>query len=321
MASSQNISKSKRYTMFPVENTRVWDLYKKAVACFWTVEEIDFSRDKRDWCSLKREEQFFISHILAFFAGSDGIVLENIVLRFMKEFDIPEIRAVYAFQSAIETIHSETYSLLIDTYIDDPNEKGALFNAIEQYECIGRKAKWAIKWIEDTHSNLSTRLVAFAAVEGIFFSGAFCAIFWLKKRGLLPGLCFSNELISRDEGMHTDFAVLLYNDYAEHISKNTILEIIKEAVEIEKNFITEALPCRLIGMNADLMKEYIEFVADRLLVQLGNESYWKVKNPFSFMEMISMTGKTNFFEKRVAEYSKANVGNKSSRNFTMDATF
>jgi len=315
-------SQKKRYTMFPVENTRVWDLYKKAVACFWTVEEIDFSRDKRDWLSLKKEEQFFIGHILAFFAGSDGIVLENLVLRFMKEFDTPEIRAVYAFQSAIESIHSETYSLLIDTYIEDPTEKNALFNAIEHYECIGKKAKWAIKWIEDTHSNLSTRLVAFAAVEGIFFSGAFCAIFWLKKRGLLPGLCFSNELISRDEGMHTDFAVLLYNDYAERIPKDTILNIIKEAVEIEKEFITEALPCRLIGMNANLMTQYIEFVADRLLVQLGNDSYWNVKNPFSFMEMISMTGKTNFFEKRVAEYSKANVGNNSSsRNFTMDATF
>ena len=320
--SSLTTSQKKRYTMFPVENARVWDLYKKAVACFWTVEEIDFSRDKRDWVSLKKEEQFFISHILAFFAGSDGIVLENLVLRFMKEFDTPEIRAVYAFQGAIETIHSETYSLLIDTYIEDPAEKNALFNAIEHYECIGKKAKWAIKWIEDTKSNLSTRLVAFAAVEGIFFSGAFCAIFWLKKRGLLPGLCFSNELISRDEGMHTDFAVLLYNDYAERIPKETILAIIKEAVEIEKEFITEALPCRLIGMNAELMTQYIEFVADRLLVQLGNDSYWKVQNPFSFMEMISMTGKTNFFEKRVAEYSKANVGNNStSRNFTMNATF
>lgn len=312
----------KRYTMFPVENDTVWTMYKKAVASFWTAEEIDLTRDANDWNQLKQDERFFISHILAFFAGSDGIVLENLVLRFMKEFDAPEVRAFYSFQSAIESIHSETYSLLIDTYIKDTNEKEKLFHAIDTYDCIGKKAHWAIKWIEDTESNVSKRLVAFAAVEGIFFSGAFCAIFWLKKRGLLPGLCFSNELISRDEGMHTDFAVVMYKDYVAPLEPSVIESIITEAVEIEKEFITEALPCRLIGMNAELMKQYIEFIADRLLIQLGNPAYYNVVNPFGFMEMISMTGKTNFFEKRVAEYSRANVGtDASSRSFSMNATF
>lgn len=318
-------SLSKKYTMFPIENKNVWQLYKKAVACFWTVEEIDFSKDLTDWNKLKEDEKYFISHVLAFFAGSDGIVIENLVLRFMKEFDKPEVRAFYSFQSAIESIHSETYSLLIDTYIKDQAEKNKLFTAIDTFECIGKKAKWAVKWIEDKDSNLATRLIAFAAVEGIFFSGAFCSIFWLKKRGLLPGLCFSNELISRDEGMHTDFAILMYNDYVEKLDKKIIIDIIVEAVEIEKEFIVEALPCKLIGMNSDSMKQYIEFIADRLLIQLGLEPHWKSKNPFSFMEMISMTGKTNFFEKRVAEYSKANMGfgedSSKSRLFSIGASF
>ena len=318
-------SLSKKYTMFPIENESVWKLYKKAVACFWTVEEIDFSKDIVDWNKLKDEEKYFISHVLAFFAGSDGIVIENLVLRFMKEFDHPEVRAFYSFQSAIESIHSETYSLLIDTYITDQTEKNKLFTAIDTFECIGKKAKWAVKWIEDKDANISTRIIAFAAVEGIFFSGAFCSIFWLKKRGLLPGLCFSNELISRDEGMHTDFAIIMYNDYVDKLDKKVILDIITEAVEIEKEFIVEALPCKLIGMNSELMQQYIEFVADRLLIQIGLEPHWKSKNPFSFMEMISMTGKTNFFEKRVAEYSKDNMGlgedSSKSRLFSMDASF
>jgi len=318
-------SLSKKYTMFPIENENVWKLYKKAVACFWTVEEIDFSKDIVDWNKLKDEEKYFISHVLAFFAGSDGIVIENLVLRFMKEFDQPEVRAFYSFQSAIESIHSETYSLLIDTYITDQTEKNKLFTAINTFECIGKKAKWAVKWIEDKDANISTRIIAFAAVEGIFFSGAFCSIFWLKKRGLLPGLCFSNELISRDEGMHTDFAIIMYNDYVDKLDKKVILDIITEAVEIEKEFIVEALPCKLIGMNSELMQQYIEFVADRLLIQIGLEPHWKSKNPFSFMEMISMTGKTNFFEKRVAEYSKANMGlgedSSKSRLFSIDAAF
>ena len=297
-------SLSKKYTMFPIENESVWKLYKKAVACFWTVEEIDFSKDIVDWNKLKDEEKYFISHVLAFFAGSDGIVIENLVLRFMKEFDHPEVRAFYSFQSAIESIHSETYSLLIDTYITDQTEKNKLFTAIDTFECIGKKAKWAVKWIEDKDANISTRIIAFAAVEGIFFSGAFCSIFWLKKRGLLPGLCFSNELISRDEGMHTDFAIIMYNDYVDKLDKKVILDIITEAVEIEKEFIVEALPCKLIGMNSELMQQYIEFVADRLLIQIGLEPHWKSKNPFSFMEMISMTGKTNFLKKELQNIQK-----------------
>ena len=320
----ESATANKKYTMFPVENKNVWQLYKKAVALFWTVEEIDFSKDLNDWGKLKEEEKYFISHILAFFAGSDGIVLENLVLRFSSEFEQPEIRAFYAFQSAIECIHSETYSLLIDTYIQNSSEKNKLFEAIYTYPCISKKAQWAIKWIHDKSSCISKRIVAFAAVEGIFFSGAFCSIFWLKKRGLLPGLCFSNELISRDEGMHTDFAVLLYNDYCEKLDQSVIEEIICEAVKIEKEFILEALPCKLIGMNAELMSQYIEFVADRLMIQLGYSAVYKTKNPFPFMEMISMTGKTNFFEKKVSEYSRAHVqttDNSNSLAFNLDAAF
>lgn len=324
LSENDNVAR-KRYTMFPVENKTVWELYKKAVSLFWTVEEIDLSKDLNDWDKLKKEEKYFISHILAFFAGSDGIVLENLFLRFAKEFEQPEIRAFYSFQGAIESIHSETYSLLIDTYINDETEKSKLFEAIYTYPCIGKKAQWAIKWMNDEESNISKRLVAFAAVEGIFFSGAFCSIFWLKKRGMLPGLCFSNELISRDEGMHTDFAILLYKDYCEKLDESVIYEIICEAVEIEKEFILEALPCKLIGMNAELMTQYIEFVADRLIIQLGYTAFYKSKNPFAFMEMISMTGKTNFFEKKVSEYSRANIQTHEERKapltFNLDATF
>lgn len=319
-----------RYTMFPIRHASVWELYKKAVASFWTVEECDFSKDTGDWNKLSADEKYFISHILAFFAGSDGIVVENLGERFMREVDEPEMKAFYGFQIAIENIHSEMYSLLIDTYIKDNEEKNKLFNAINNFDCINKKANWAKKWIDDKDSNFSSRLIAFAAVEGIFFSGAFCSIFWLKKRGLLPGLCFSNELISRDEALHTEFAVLMYNNYSEKIDKEQVLDIIKDAVVIEKEFIVESLPCRLIGMNSDSMMQYIEFVADRLLVQLGNEKYYKTKNPYQFMEMISMTGKTNFFEKRVSEYSKAGVDSNidangkcvdSGRCFSMESDF
>ena len=312
--SNQNNEIIKRYTLFPIQHREVWQMYKKAVSAFWTVEEIDFSKDISDWQKLNDNEKHFISMILAFFAGSDGIVLENLVERFMNEVDVPEVRSFYSFQTASETIHSETYSLLIDTYIKDNEHKSKLFDAINNFDCVNKKAKWALKWINDKDSEFAKRLVAFAAVEGIFFSGAFCAIFWLKKRGLLPGLALSNEFISRDEALHTEFAILMYNKYATKINENIIKEIITEAVEIEKEFITEALPCKLIGMNSELMKEYIEFVADRLLVQLGNSKVYNTKNPFAFMEMISMEGKTNFFEKRVSEYSKAGVNSNSSRS-------
>ena len=271
--------------------------------CFWRTEEIDLSKDLTHWEKLKDDERHFVSMVLAFFAGSDGIVLENLGTRFMSEVQLPEARAAYGFQLMMENIHSETYSLLIDTYIKDQEEKMKLFRAIQNYPCIKKKADWAIKWIQDKRSTFASRLVAFAAVEGIFFSGSFCAIFWLKKRGLMPGLTFSNELISRDEGMHTDFAVLLYSKLNRKINKSRIYEIIKEAVEIEKEFICEALPCRLIGMNAKLMSQYIEFVADRLVVQLGYEKIYNAACPFEFMEQISVEGKTNFFEKRVGEYS------------------
>tara|TARA_Y100000389_G_scaffold193911_1_gene223245 strand:- start:617 stop:1522 length:906 start_codon:yes stop_codon:yes gene_type:complete len=292
-------------------------MYKKAVAAFWTVEEIDFTKDIADWAKLSENEKHFVSMVLAFFAGSDGIVLENLVERFMQEVDVPEVRSFYAFQTASETIHSETYSLLIDTYINDQLQKNKLFDAINNFDCVNKKAKWAIKWIQDKDSCFAKRLIAFAAVEGIFFSGSFCAIFWLKKRGLLPGLALSNEFISRDEALHTEFAILIYSKFAEKIDKETITEIITEAVSIEKEFIIDALPCRLIGMNSELMKQYIEFVADRLLVQLGNAKYYNVSNPFSFMDMISMEGKTNFFEKRVSEYSKAGINSKTAKTSSM----
>lgn len=283
-------------------------MYKKAEASFWTAEEIDLSKDLHDWNNrLNADEQYFISHILAFFAASDGIVNENLVERFSGEVQIPEARCFYGFQIMMENIHSETYSLLIDTYIKEQAQRTYLFNAIETIPCIRKKADWALRWISDKESTFAQRLVAFAAVEGIFFSGAFASIFWLKKRGLMPGLTFSNELISRDEGLHTDFACLLHSHLNNRASKEVINTIITDAVTIEKEFLTEALPCALLGMNATLMQQYIEFVADRLLVALGNDKVYKSTNPFDFMENISLGGKTNFFEKRVGEYQKAGV--------------
>lgn len=294
-----------RYVMFPIEDQDIWQMYKKQVDCFWRAEEIDLSKDITHWESLNKDEKYFISMILAFFAASDGIVLENLAMRFMSDVQSSEARAFYGFQIAMENIHSETYSLLIDTYIKDREQKDTLFKAMDNFPCIKKKGDWAIKWINDKRSSFATRLIAFACIEGIFFSGAFCSIYWLKKRGLMPGLTFSNELISRDEALHTEFAVLLYNKLNKKVAKNKVLEIIKEAVEIEKEFICEALPCRLIGMNSDLMCQYIEFVADRLSVQLGYDKIYDKSNPFEFMEMISIEGKTNFFEKRVSEYSLA----------------
>ena len=292
-----------RYVMFPIQDIDIWNSYKKQMDCFWRAEEIDFSKDMAHWEKLNDNERIFIKMILAFFAASDGIVLENLAQRFMSDVQLPEARAAYGFQIMIENIHSEVYSLLIDTYIKNEEEKHKLFTALDNYPCIKKKADWALKWINDNRSSFATRLVAFACVEGIFFSGAFCSIYWLKKRGLMPGLTFSNELIARDEGMHTEFAVLLYTKLKRKMKKARIYEIIKDAVSIEKEFICEALPCRLIGMNAKLMSQYIEFVADRLVVQLGYEKIYNTANPFDFMEMISLEGKTNFFEKRVGDYS------------------
>ena len=295
-----------RYVMFPIVDEDIWKMYKKQMDCFWRAEEIDLSKDIKHWATLNNDEQHFIKHILAFFAASDGIVLENLGQRFMNEVQIAEARAAYGFQIMMENIHSETYSLLIDTLVKEEREKTNLFEAINNYPCIKKKADWAIKWINDKRSSFATRLIAFAAVEGIFFSGSFCSIYWLKKRGLMPGLTFSNELISRDEGMHTDFAVLLFSKLQKKPKKAKVIELIKEAVQIEQEFITEALPCKLIGMNAKLMKQYIEFVADRLIVQLGYPKIYNSANPFDFMEMISLEGKTNFFEKRVGDYSLSN---------------
>ena len=309
-----------RYVMFPLQDQDIWKMYKKQVDCFWRAEEIDLSKDMSHWESLTNEEKYFISHILAFFAASDGIVLENLAGRFMGEVQLSEARAFYGFQIAMENIHSETYSLLIDTYIKDREEKMTLFRAIDNFPCIKKKADWAIKWINDKRSSFATRLIAFACIEGIFFSGAFCSIFWLKKRGLMPGLTFSNELISRDEALHTEFAVLLYSKLNKKVNKTRVMEIIKDAVEIEKEFISEALPCRLIGMNGDLMRQYIEFVADRLSLQLGYDKIYNQSNPFDFMEMISIEGKTNFFEKRVAEYSLAEK-TKGDNVFDLDDNF
>jgi len=309
-----------RYVMFPLQDQDIWQMYKKQVECFWRAEEIDLSKDVEHWESLTNQERYFISMILAFFAASDGIVLENLAARFMGEVQLSEARAFYGFQIAMENIHSETYSLLIDTYIKDREERTTLFSAIDNFPCIKKKADWAIKWINDKRSSFATRLIAFACIEGIFFSGAFCSIFWLKKRGLMPGLTFSNELISRDEALHTEFAVLLYSKLVKKLSKSKIVDIIKDAVEIEKEFICEALPCRLIGMNSDLMNQYIEFVADRLIVQLGHDKIYETKNPFDFMEMISIEGKTNFFEKRVAEYALADK-TKGDDVFDFDADF
>ena len=294
-----------RFVMFPIKDNSIWEMYKKSVDSFWRPEEIDLVKDINHWKILNDDEKHFVKMILAFFASSDGIVLENLAVRFMSEVKLAEARAFYGFQIAMENIHSETYSLLIDTLIKDEEEKHKLFNSIDNFPCIKKKADWAEKWIGDKKSNFATRLVAFACVEGIFFSGAFCSIFWLKTRGLMDGVCFSNELISRDEALHTEFAILLYSRLTQKLSKKKIHEIVKNAVEIEIEFICEALPCRLIGMNSTLMEQYIKFVADRLVVQLGSEKIYNVENPFSFMEMISIDSKTNFFEKRVSEYALA----------------
>ncbi len=311
-----------RFVLFPIQHDDIWSFYKKAEASFWTAEEIDLQADLVDWeTKLNDDERHFVKHVLAFFAASDGIVNENLAENFLSEVQYTEAKFFYGFQVAIENIHSETYSLLIDTYIKDTKDKNYLFNAIDTMEPVKKKADWALRWIDE--GNFAERLVAFAAVEGIFFSGSFCSIFWLKKRGLMPGLAFSNELISRDEGLHCDFACLLYNNHVVNkLSKEKVQKIIVDAVEIEKEFILEALPVRLIGMNSDLMAQYIEFVADRLLQELGNDKIYNVSNPFDFMEMISIQGKTNFFEKRVAEYQKAGVlNNDADQTFSMDEDF
>ncbi|KAF2489893.1 ribonucleoside-diphosphate reductase-like protein subunit M2 [Lophium mytilinum] len=297
-----------RFVLFPIKYHEIWQMYKKAEASFWTAEEIDLSKDLHDWNKrLNNDERFFISHVLAFFAASDGIVNENLVERFSGEVQVPEARCFYGFQIMMENIHSETYSLLIDTYISEPKQRTYLLNAIDNIPCVRKKADWALKWISDKNSTFASRLVAFAAVEGIFFSGSFASIFWLKKRGLMPGLTFSNELISRDEGMHTDFACLLFSHLNTRPSPKEVEAIITEAVTIEQEFLTDALPCALLGMNSKLMCQYIEFVADRLLLSLGNQKTYNATNPFDFMENISLAGKTNFFEKRVGDYQKAGV--------------
>lgn len=293
------------YTLFPIANneTHLYKMYKQSVSVFWTPEEIDFSKDLEHWDKLNDDERHFIKNVLAFFAGSDGIVQENLASRFQREVNSQVVKLFYSFQNAMEGIHSETYSLLIDTYVKDKEEQNHLFQAIDTIPCIKKKADWAMKWI-DSQDNFAKRLVAFAAVEGIFFSGAFCSIYWLKKRGLMPGLTFSNELISRDEGLHTMFAIALYHTLPTPLLESEISEILKEAVEIEKEFIVDALPCSLIGMNSKMMTQYIEFVADRLAVQMGCQKLYRTSNPFDFMELISLEGKTNFFEKKVSEYSR-----------------
>ena len=309
-----------RFVMFPIKHEDIWQMYKKQVDCFWRAEEIDLTKDTSHWETLNQEEKFFISMILAFFAASDGIVLENLALRFMGDVQVSEARAFYGFQIAMENIHSQTYSLLIETYIKDKEEKSKLFNAIENFPCIRKKSDWAQKWIKDNRSGFATRLIAFACVEGIFFSGAFCSIYWLKKRGLMPGLTFSNELISRDEALHCEFAVLLYNKLINKVKKTKVYEIIKEAVEIETEFICDALPCRLIGMNSLLMTQYIQFCADRLCVQLGYDKIYNVANPFDFMELISLEGKVNFFERLNDSYALANK-NKDDNTFELNEDF
>lgn len=311
-----------RFVILPIQYQDIWGFYKKAVASFWTVEEVDLSKDLMDWAKLKAEEQHFIKHVLAFFAASDGIVNENLVERFSAEVQVTEARCFYGFQIAIENIHSEMYSLLIDTYIKDPAERATLFNAIETLTCVKKKADWALQWINSDKAGFGERVVAFAAVEGIFFSGSFAAIFWLKKRGLMPGLTFSNELISRDEGLHCDFACLMYSHLKYKPSPQKVTHIITDAVKIEQEFLTDALPVALIGMNNVLMKRYIEFVADRLLVALDLPKVYNVENPFDFMENISLEGKTNFFEKKVGEYQKSGVmADKNEHIFTLDADF
>lgn len=308
-----------RFVMFPIQHKDVWTLYKKQEDCFWRAEEIDLSKDYNDWNdNLTADERYFISMILAFFSASDGIVAENLAMRFYKEVQWSEARAFYGFQLMMENIHSEVYSLLIDTYIKNGEEKNRLFRAIDNFPCIKKKSDWAQKWINDNRSGFATRLIAFACIEGIFFSGAFCSIFWLKKRGILPGLCFSNELISRDEALHCEFAILLYSKIEKRLTKAKVHEIIKDAVSIETEFICDALSCRLIGMNSELMTQYIQFVADRLCLQLGYEKIYNTSNPFDFMELISLESKTNFFEKRVSEYALSNKTYSEDTLFDMD---
>ena len=312
---------NKRYVIFPIKHDDIWKMYKQAEANFWTTEELDLSKDMKDYESLTDNEQYFIKNVLAFFAASDGIVNENLVERFCNDVKVLEAKFFYGFQIAMENIHSETYSLLIDTYVKDIEEKSRLLNAIDTIPSVKKKADWSLKWINDKSANFGTRVIAFAAVEGIFFSGSFCSIFWLKKRGLMPGLCHSNELISRDEGLHTEFAVLMYSMLQNKPSKETVIGIIKEAVDLEIEFITESLPCNLIGMNMELMTQYIQYVADRLLLMLGIKKQYSVQNPFDWMEMISIQGKTNFFEKRVGEYSNVANSNTADNVFELGDDF
>jgi ribonucleoside-diphosphate reductase beta chain len=313
-----------RHVIFPIQYAKLWDLYEKSVASFWTVNEIDFSKDEADFeHSMTDNDRMFIKHVLAFFAGADGIVNENLAINFSDEVQVPEARAFYSYQQYNETIHSHTYSLMIDRYIKSPDEKEMLLNGVHTIPAVGKKAKWAMKWVNKTKCpSFAKRLIAFACVEGIMFSGSFCAIYWLKKRGLMPGLSFSNELISRDEGMHQDFAVMLFSYLKNRPTQEEVVSIVHEAVIFEKEFINESIPCRLVGMNSDMMSQYIEYVADRLLMQLGYTPIWNSTNPFDFMESISLSGKTNFFERRVGEYAKANVRtNESSKEFGIDEDF
>lgn len=315
-----------RFVILPIEHQDIWAMYKKAEASFWTVEEVDLSKDLQHWVALKADEQYFIKHVLAFFAASDGIVNENIVERFMTEVQCTEARCFYGFQIMMENIHSEMYSRLIEAYVKDRAEQDQLFNALQNFPAVKRKGEWAMKWTSDRTATFAERVVAYAAVEGIFFSGSFACIFWLKQRGVMPGLTFSNELISRDEGLHTDFACLMFKKLVNKPSNDAVIAIIDEAVVIEKEFLTEALPCGLLGMNAVLMAQYIEFVADRLLVALGMGKIYKAENPFPFMENISIQGKTNFFERRVGEYAKSSVTSNAEEGrdqykFTLDADF
>jgi ribonucleotide reductase beta subunit family protein with ferritin-like domain len=312
----------KRFVMFPIQDDSIWQMYKKQVDSFWVPQEVGLSQDLADWKKLSDDERHFISMVLAFFAGSDGIVQDNLAARFMGDVQLSEARAFYGFQIAMESIHNEMYSILIDTYITEPEQKDRLFNAIDNYPCIRRKADWAKKWIADNRSSFAARLVAFACVEGIFFSSSFASIYWIKKRGLMPGLTFSNELISRDEALHTEFAVLLYTKLHKKLNKKRVYEIIQEAVEIEKEFILEAIPCRMIGMNAKLMSQYIEFVADRLSLQLGYDKIYGSANPFDFMELISIETKVNFFERTNSEYALANKTIDENTNiFDLNAAF
>jgi ribonucleoside-diphosphate reductase beta chain len=315
------VENKNRFVLFPIQHDDIWQMYKQAEASFWTAEEIDLSPDLKDWATLNDGEKHFISHVLAFFAASDGIVNENLATNFMNEVQFPEAKCFYGFQIMMENIHSETYSLLIDTYIKDSREKDKLFNALETVPCVTKKGEWALRWIQS--ESFTERIIAFAAIEGIFFSGSFCSIFWLKKRGLMPGLSFSNQLISRDEGLHCEFACLLYNNYVVNkLSQERVYEIILDAVKIEKEFIIDALPAALIGMNSNLMSQYIEYVADFWLTRLGYAKYFNTPNPFDFMDAISLQGKTNFFENRVAEYQKAGVmGEKEGTKFSLDEDF